>query len=173
MFSNHSWETIEYVELDRHSRTSNALVRQLMEERSGVRFGYGPMSEYTFGAKVLIGDRVFNQIESFDYKYDLGQVWKEKTGMPFAFAVWVSSMKLPDYFQDQFIKALQAGIDSIDELVAQRQDAHPEIDLKRYLTECIDYDFGEDKKRALAHFLENINSPDNSAVDVIVRQETT
>src|SRR6185436_7697126 len=45
-------------------------------------------------ARLVIGDAALvlgsNQRERYPYVYDLGQMWKEWTGQPFVFAVWVA-----------------------------------------------------------------------------------
>jgi len=99
--------------LTRSSMTSVALTRLLFEHvwRSSPRFaaGDGEMTDIArFGdephdARLVIGDAALllaNRIRSGDvslpgtsdypYVYDLGACWKEWTGLPFVFAVWVA-----------------------------------------------------------------------------------
>jgi chorismate dehydratase len=79
------------------------------------------------------------------------------TGMPFVFACWVSRINLDSIFQKEFNVALKYGIDNIDNAIFQEQISSAKINYKDYLNKKISYDFNEDKKRALAFFLERIN----------------
>ena len=79
------------------------------------------------------------------------------TGMPFVFACWVSRINLDSIFQKEFNVALKYGVDNIDNAIFQEQISSSNINYKDYLNKKISYDFNEDKKRALAFFLERIN----------------
>ena len=46
-------------------------------------------------AFLLIGDKVFDHEDEFIYSYDLAAEWREATGLPFAFAVWVARKGTP------------------------------------------------------------------------------
>ena len=49
-------------------------------------------------AGLVIGDRAFEQRKISTFIYDLGSEWRTITGLPFVFAAWVSTKKLPDDF---------------------------------------------------------------------------
>ena len=73
------------------------------------------------------------------------------------FACWVSRINLDSIFQKEFNVALKYGVDNIDNAIFQEQISSSNINYKDYLNKKISYDFNEDKKRALAFFLERIN----------------
>ena len=55
------------------------------------------------------------------------------------------------------MSALKYGVDNIDNAIFQEQISSFNINYKDYLNKKISYNFNEDKKRALAFFLEKIN----------------
>jgi chorismate dehydratase len=106
-------------------------------------------------AMVIIGDRCFEFENMFSYKPDLASLWKEHTGLPFVFACWVSNKALDPGFLREFNEALLTGINNIDGVVARfgPSAAVGSAELKDYLTHNIDYDFNNDKRKALNLFL--------------------
>jgi chorismate dehydratase len=76
--------------------------------------------------------------------------------LPFVFACWTSNKKLNDEFIDDFNKALLPGVTNIDAVV-ERFGTTGKIrgaELKRYLTENIDYNLNDEKRKGLKLFLE-------------------
>src|SRR5690606_31297707 len=53
-------------------------------------------------AAVVIGDRTFALNGKYNYETDLAQAWQKFTSLPFVFAAWVSTEKLPDDFIQEF-----------------------------------------------------------------------
>jgi chorismate dehydratase len=107
-------------------------------------------------AVVLIGDQCFEYENKFRYKTDLALEWKEFSGLPFVFACWTANKKLGIEFINEFSKALELGIKNIDAVVeyyGENGTITGKV-LKKYLTENIDYDFNEEKKKGLKLFLE-------------------
>ena len=67
---------------------------------------------------MVIGDRalaskIFCQLMS----YDLGEAWKEMTGLPFVFAAWISNKSLDPAWVDRFDQANAFGLQNIHEAV--------------------------------------------------------
>ncbi len=91
-------EQMEELLLDASSRTSVVLARLIAKERCAgrePRYCSKPPDEIVreVGGKVgglLIGDPALEVEGRFPYELDLGQAWKELTGLPFVFAVWVA-----------------------------------------------------------------------------------
>jgi cyclic dehypoxanthinyl futalosine synthase len=89
---------LDEVLLDASSRTSVVLARLVLKHLRGGREPrycsktpreiLGAVSGPT-GA-LLIGDAALEAEGRFPYELDLGQAWKEMTGLPFVFAVWVA-----------------------------------------------------------------------------------
>jgi chorismate dehydratase len=88
---------VKTVALDEGSRTSAALTRILFAELHGISpecqplpIGRGPDSTKA-DAVLLIGDRAI-QATRGEYCdiWDLGEVWRNWTGLPFVFAMWIA-----------------------------------------------------------------------------------
>jgi chorismate dehydratase len=87
-------EEIRTVAVDTSSRTSVGLTQVLLTKFFGGRRELkpmppviGPMLE-ACDAGLLIGDPAMVVKTEGLYAYDLAEVWKSKTGLPFVFAVW-------------------------------------------------------------------------------------
>lgn len=106
-------------------------------------------------AFLLIGDKVFDYENEFDYSVDLGQAWCDFTAMPFAFAVWCCRVGTPLEHIEMLEESLTWGVERIYEaLRALRSDVDIEEGYN-YLTMNIDYEYDSMKRAALAHFLES------------------
>lgn len=145
--------------LDHHSRTSVMLTRLLLQEywHHEVKLlpaeeGYIERIGGTVGG-LIIGDRTIGLDQRFGHVYDLGEVWKEHTGLPFVFAAWVSTKPVDDDFVDRFNTAMAEGLAHLPELQLLLPAPHPDFNLTEYFTRFIDYDFDAGKKKALERFL--------------------
>ena len=110
-------------------------------------------------AAVVIGDRTFDLNGVYRYEYDLAEEWKKFTGLPFVFAAWLSTEKLPEHFIAEFNAVLQHGVDNIHQALEedyQVKNLSKALTLQ-YLTERIDYRLNEEKRKALALFLDYIS----------------
>jgi chorismate dehydratase len=154
-------QEIEKIYLDYQSRTSVALCKYLLKEYWGIHPEIiqaegeqyrGEIKGTTAG--LVIGDRAFRQRKISNYIYDLGSAWKAITGLPFVFAAWVSNKPLPEDFILAFDEANETGIKHIDEIVAAEN--FDLFDLRRYYTLHLDYHLDENKREAMAKFLELI-----------------
>src|SRR6185503_14043916 len=83
------------VALDEGSRTSAALTQVLLRHRYGIRPDIVPlpMDQGADGldvdAVLLIGDRAMHAcLPGFRHAFDLGQEWRDWTGLPFVYAAW-------------------------------------------------------------------------------------
>lgn len=160
LFSEVPIEEVKEVLLDYQSRTSVALAKILLREYWKV----DPVVTDTSGefrssikgttAAVLIGDRALEQQQHSKYVYDLGEAWKDFTGLPFVFAAWISNKKLPDDFVSAFNAANQWGLENIDEVVAE--NPFSAFDLKEYYTKNVSYRLDAEKRKALQLFLEKL-----------------
>ncbi|MBC8052728.1 MAG: menaquinone biosynthesis protein [Sphingobacteriaceae bacterium] len=149
IFSTKPIDQIQTLKLDSQSRTSNALARILLKEFWKVEIEF---TIDTADAYVEIGDRTFGKIKSAQYVYDLAEEWKNFTGLPFTFAVWASNKKIDQVFLTSFNKALKMGLDNRDKVIAQLPP-DSDINLHDYLLNKIDYNFDENKRKALQLFL--------------------
>ncbi len=163
LLSNCNFDEIETVYLDYRSRSSVTLSKVLAKNFWKREFKWMNTSRgfdfRNIGLKqavVLIGDQCFEYEKCFRYKIDLGGDWKDFSGLPFVFACWTSNRVIDKEFILEFNKALKYGITNID-LVVRKYGSDGTITgeiLRRYLTENIDFDFNDEKKKGLALFLD-------------------
>jgi chorismate dehydratase len=165
IFSERPLRDLTGLMLDYESRTSVALVKVLLDKYWGVspRLIAGePGFETKIRGQVgglVIGDRAIALTGEFPYVYDLGSAWRQFTGLPFVFAVWVANKPLPAYFLDRFEAALDAGVAAIPKLVMLYESPHPDFSLEQYYTRRISYRLDAQKKQALSLFLQTIGKP--------------
>lgn len=144
--------------LDRHSRSSR-LLAQLYCQHKGISLRYQDQRISQLGtlgpheAALMIGDKVFEQEKNFAHIVDLGQAWKEWTGMPFVFAVWIKRAGL-EIDSAALNAALALGLAQTEKLVkAHAATSHlPLADIDSYIHVNLKYAFGPDQKAALNHF---------------------
>ncbi|MDT8446681.1 MAG: menaquinone biosynthesis protein [bacterium] len=76
------------IRLTEFSLTSVHLIQYLLQDLA-VRYTHDP--EEPHAAELLIADEAIRRFyrRSDAYVYDLGQLWKDRTGLPFVFALWV------------------------------------------------------------------------------------
>src|SRR5690242_6171668 len=94
-------ERIESLACDTDSHTSVALARILLADRYGVRPEFmdlhatrdesAPSPARTNAARLLIGDKVVcEEPRDLPHQLDLGEAWRQWTGLPFVFAAWMA-----------------------------------------------------------------------------------
>jgi chorismate dehydratase len=163
LLSNCQFKEIETIYLDYRSRSSVTLTKvlaknfwnrefQWMNTSKGFDFRNIGMNE----AVVLIGDQCFEYEKSFRYKIDLASEWKDFSGLPFVFACWTSNRILEENFIEEFNQALNLGVSNIEKVVKKFGNTGTITGdiLSTYLTENIDYNLTDEKKKGLKLFLE-------------------
>ncbi len=156
---------IKTIVFDPQSRTSNNLVKILCRWHWHIDPEFVESKENLLDenkeeksfAKVLIGDRTFEEKKSFAYQYDLGKAWKELTGLPFVYAVWVCNTPLDSSFLEIFNLALEFGLSNRMEIIQSIKKSEnylPGFDYKDYLFNKLDYYFDEGKREAMKRYLE-------------------
>ncbi|WP_316803584.1 menaquinone biosynthesis protein [Pedobacter nototheniae] len=155
IFSDVPVAEISTLKLDLHSRTSNNLAKVLLKFfwKKDVKFTTDQSAETD--AIVLIGDRTFGKKGDYAYVYDMGEEWKNFTGLPFMYAAWVANKEITQAFKDEFNAALKFGLDHRNEvLLALPQNAN--FDLEDYLYNKLQFEVTEDRKKAMELFLNYI-----------------
>jgi chorismate dehydratase len=132
--------TSRNVIVSRSSMTSVALLELLFENvwHSRPRFVPGDAevrdividSPTDAEARLVIGDAALvlgsNHRQRYPYTYDLGQAWKEWTGQPFVFAVWVAQrstdVKTALVAHAGLIASRNWGLDHLPELAEQANE---------------------------------------------------
>jgi chorismate dehydratase len=163
LLSNCHFDEILNVYLDYRSRSSVNLTRVLAKNSWNKEFNWINTSKgFDFRniglneAVVLIGDQCFELEKSFRYRIDLAQAWKDFSGLPFVFACWTANKKLDDDFIKEFNDALSLGVNNIPAVSEYfgKTGSITANELNDYLTNNIDYNFDDEKKKALELFLE-------------------
>lgn len=113
------------------------------------------------GSALLIGDRALRASCSTDHRcYDLGELWYQKTGLPFVFALWIVRREVAEKNSEElatFVQQLSAARIRAEEnlhVLATETDGPDWLDeegLVRYW-EQMSYDFTEDHRRGLELF---------------------
>lgn len=146
---------LESVALDPDSRTSSHLVQCLLAEFHGLDPRYAIAPEDDAQARVVIGDPAiqFRRAHGDDgWQFlDLGAEWLRCTGLPFVFACWVLREGVNDAAAlAEGLRAAKArGLAARERIATESDD--PEF-VRRYLTENIRFDLGDDEKCAIALF---------------------
>ncbi|MFT3786123.1 MAG: hypothetical protein QM770_08155 [Tepidisphaeraceae bacterium] len=90
LFAHEPFDRVRRVATDPDSHTSVALAHVLFAKRFQTNPEFIDLREARpDDARLLIGDKVICEAPAgFDHQLDLGQAWKELTGLPFVFATW-------------------------------------------------------------------------------------
>ncbi|MCX5211231.1 menaquinone biosynthesis protein [Kitasatospora sp. NBC_00240] len=177
------------VALGSTSRTSVRLAQLLLAEREGVRpeyFSSPPDLDAMLAradAAVLIGDPALRaSLEQAPSQglavHDLGEMWKEWTGLPFVFAVWAARRDFVESRPEAVAAVHRAFLESRDlslaeagqvaEQAARWEEFDAEL-LERYFTEALDYSLGERQLAGIAEFARRVGHDSGFAPDVAVR----
>lgn len=164
LYSNVPLNEIKAITLDYQSKSSITLTKVLvkffwkldvtyLEAKPGFETGITGTN-----AAVVIGDRTFNLNGKYKYEFDLADEWKKFTGLPFVFAAWVSTEKLPEDFIAEFNAVLKHGVDNTLQAIDEDYNVKNLSKEKtiEYLTERINYNLDEGKLKALDLFLDYI-----------------
>ncbi|KLT64267.1 menaquinone biosynthetic enzyme MqnA/MqnD family protein [Pedobacter sp. BMA] len=163
IFSDVPVEAIKTLRLDSHSRTSNNLAKVLLKFYWKHDVEFTTDTSVKTDAIVLIGDRTFGKKNDFPFVYDMGEEWKNFTGLPFMYAAWVANKDIPKEFKDEFNAALKLGLE-------HRQDVLNDLphtdnfDLEDYLYHKLQFEVTDDRKKALNMFLSFIEELEKEKV---------
>jgi chorismate dehydratase len=147
---------IKEIALDPASRTAANLLRCLIAESGmDVRFISAPTADC---ARLLIGDQAirFCAQHASDYEFrDLGAWWKEITGLPFVFALWLIRPEIADprAIADQLRAKRDENLRSLDRVIVAASEFSPEF-CAHYFRECLRFAFAEREKEGLLKFRE-------------------
>ncbi len=152
-------EDVKVIYLDSHSQTSVQLVGYIAKHVWKITPEWRELSDYSKlsnladgEAMLLIGDKVFEHEEEFEYSYDLGELWHEATSLPFAFAVWVARKGTPDEVIYALNQALEFGVEHIYEAILEYRADGSEVESYEYLSRNIDFLLDGEKRKALDKF---------------------
>ncbi|WP_093799635.1 menaquinone biosynthetic enzyme MqnA/MqnD family protein [Streptomyces sp. Wb2n-11] len=175
------------VALGSTSRTSVRLAQLLLAEQYGVQPDYytcppdlGVMMQEA-DAAVLIGDAALRASLHDAPRlglqvHDLGQMWKEWTGLPFVFAVWATRKdylaREPDVVKkvhEAFLTSRDLSLDEVTEVAEQaaRWEVFDAELLERYFT-TLDFRFGPDQLAGVREFARRTGPDTGYPADVTV-----
>lgn len=145
-------DRVRSVALDTSSRTSVALVRVLMGRLHGFTgefIDHPPDLDAMLraaDAALLIGDAALHAERPDLCVCDLGELWREATGLPFVFAVWAGRPEaLAPEDTAALIEAKRIGLRHVDEIAlayARNNPRSPSF-YAAYLTENMRFGLGE------------------------------
>ena len=153
---NKQLKEVRTVKFDPDSKTSNLLLKVLAgEEFLGTPNMICNREMENPDARVIIGDRALCATPSIE-TYDLAGQWKNMTGLPFVFAVWVYRAGHPDApkLRRMLHTAKRLGCGAIG-MLARIYAQQLNLSEKRcyhYLTQCIHYDIGDSELAAMERF---------------------
>ncbi len=112
---------------------------------------------------LLIGDKVVTDpppAERYPHQLDLGQAWKELTGLPFVYAVWMCREADIDSSGVQAAAAIldrqrRHNATRLDWIISARAEerAWPADLARRYVGDLLRYDIGSREREAVERFL--------------------
>lgn len=164
LFSRVPWDEIRSVSLDEGSRTSAALTKILLAANP-VQYHPLPITsaaeDVPTDAVLLIGDRAMKAcLPGFEFSYDLGAEWHDRTGLPMVFAVWAvrPGVDLGDA-EHAFVRAKKHGLSRAG-VIAEREAKRLGLDpgyCRRYFDTIIRYDLGEPELAGLRRYYQLVS----------------
>lgn len=162
----------ERVVVSSASATSAVLLKALLKFRYGInadfRQGEPVLERMLDGASaaLLIGDEALKERQAVGdgsglMVYDLGRLWREFSGAPFVYALWMvredSARRAPELakrFKADILGAKAAALPRLDEIAASAPERSwmGEAELALYW-KAMSYDLDEQHKRGLMEFL--------------------
>ncbi len=192
LFSSVPLDRIEAIHADTDSHTSSILARVLLHKLYSIRprvidfdarervasspaTPTGTLDDAWPATLLLIGDKVVTDSPPavrYPHQLDLGQAWRELTGLPFVYAMW---MCRADRADDPAIALAARILDRqrrhnrtrLDWIVTQHAPEHRwPLDLaQRYLGSYLRYDVGQRERAAVERFLD-----DAAALNLVQRR---
>lgn len=152
VFSRVPIRDIERVHTDGDSHTSVALLEIVLDALNGRRPELATLRENGQNgvdppdSVLLIGDKVVRNEPTADlypYQLDLGEAWKQLSGLPFVFAAWLARVgddlgELPETLQ----RCRDRNLLRIPEIVSTHADGWPTDLANRYLGGILQYGLG-------------------------------
>ena len=151
LFSRVAPESLQNVAVDGRSRTSIALLRILLSERYGVTPDFYsfradlPAMLRAHEAALLIGDTAFAD-SGAPFVWDLGQAWKELTGLPFVYAVWTLAAGVDRERVGTLLRAaLSEGLSHLDDIARASAGTNglDEATIRGYLRDNLHFVLGD------------------------------
>lgn len=117
LLSNKPLQDIKHISPDSHSRSSNLLLKILCHNHWNIHPAFVKHDDSSADARIAIGDKAFELLKNYKYSFDLSAAWKEMTGLPFVFAVWIAREDVREEKLNILKEALETGIQDPDAAV--------------------------------------------------------
>ena len=107
---------------------------------------------------LLIGDQAihFRQTHTNDFEFwDLAEAWKNATGLPFVFALWLVRPEVSDVEEiaEKLRRLRDINLRDIDQVIAEEGEFDHEF-CRRYFSDHLRFSFGDKEKEGLRTFAE-------------------
>lgn len=145
------------------SSTSTLLLKLLLHEYYMLTPHYTPLDstkEQEYTAVLLIGDSALREQTNttYPYRYDLGRLWYQWTGLPFVFALWVvphTTKYNAHHLTSPFYSARAWSKENISIIYRSAKESNKLTDktLEEYYA-CLYYSFGIKEQESIRHFIE-------------------
>lgn len=172
LFSQVPIDRIEQVHCDTDSHTSVILLRVLLHEHFQIKpelISFDASAHHANGRKdstwpeamLVIGDKVVTEPTPairYPYQLDLGQQWKDHTGLPFVFAAWLAKATTDAGTLCAILdRQRRYNRHTIDKTIASRAVALGwPVDLARlYVNEMLRYEWTDAMKQSVARFFDS------------------
>ncbi|HWT02426.1 MAG TPA: menaquinone biosynthesis protein [Pyrinomonadaceae bacterium] len=152
---------VRSVALDTSSRTSAALIRVIFREFVGSEPAWmdsapdvASMLEAA-DAALIIGDPGMTFSRRGVVVYDLAELWRERTGLGFVFAMWMAREGAAERVRRvDFAGARDEGLEHVEEIAAAYAPAVglPPGEIKEYLLDNISFELNEEMRAGLSLF---------------------
>lgn len=157
LLSNVPIEEVKHIDFDFHSRTSVQLASILLQEYWKIN----PQCQHNkdvcntqADAILAIGDKVIDLESKYKYGYDLGEIWKHHTGLPFVFAAWVSKSNIATSVGNELNRIFRDLEQDLEIIRSEELTLKPWTD--KYFTEFIQYKLTEQHLKGMDLFLSKL-----------------
>ena len=174
LFSRKPIEKIQTIAMDTASRSSVMICELLLQHFYGVQPKQHRLEtnqnpdECQMDAFLIIGDRALacQPSDSWAFRYDVGALWKEQTGLPLVFAAWISHS--PQVDEPSVTLALESSRDQgllhLETILHAKEQQGVELPLGRhqildYYRQAIIYTMGESERAGLQRFFDLAQKP--------------
>lgn len=165
LLSQNPIEKIENIYLDFDSITSVNLIKILCKFFWKINPAWVPMNGASaiepenIESIVAIGDKTFELKKHYTYSYDLGEIWKLLTGLPFVFACWAGRKGMDKGIVNDLNSALSWGVNHISESIDSNSEKLfiPKTIALKYLQHDLSFILDEDRHKAMHLFYNYLN----------------
>ncbi|GHT20404.1 chorismate dehydratase [Planctomycetales bacterium] len=162
-------EKIKTLSLDTASRSSITICELILRHFYGlnpVKYKLSadqPLNDCKTDAFVVIGDRALahQPSDQWEYRYDLGELWKLKTGLPLVFAAWIGNSE--SAWNVSTIQSLQSsrdrGLANLETVIDAKAGTGvslpvPKNEVLDYYRHAVVYTLGQQERISLQTFFD-------------------